>query len=251
MCCTRLAEYTWCKKSPSWHHRTTLSGYTFATKAWIDNVKKTCYTAISPPRPHNMANFGPLAAEIGSGVWSTQANFNGFCVCLRYCSDVAHRRPTKLCTMFDRLLGWYTIYTLSGALVPWWNFARCKIHFTSKSCVLLYWQRYCMALQQRVSAKLCRVVQVMEIRNFRKGCCLYWAGQPSHWALARILVVFNSYMALNLGGLITSVTFDRGSVFSSVCLFVCMFVSRMTRNITGWFSWNLGNMYIMDEWRVD
>jgi len=27
---------------------------------------------------HNIANFGPLAAEIGSGVWGTPANFNGF-----------------------------------------------------------------------------------------------------------------------------------------------------------------------------
>jgi len=27
-----------------------------------------------------MTNFGPLAAEIGSEVWSTSANFNGFCV---------------------------------------------------------------------------------------------------------------------------------------------------------------------------
>ena len=29
----------------------------------------------------------------------------------RYCTDVAQRRSTKLCTMFDRLLDWYTIYT--------------------------------------------------------------------------------------------------------------------------------------------
>jgi len=28
--------------------------------------------------PHNMVNFGPLAAETGSGVWGTPANFNGF-----------------------------------------------------------------------------------------------------------------------------------------------------------------------------
>ena len=28
--------------------------------------------------PHNMVNFGPLAAEIRSGVWGTLANFNGF-----------------------------------------------------------------------------------------------------------------------------------------------------------------------------
>jgi len=26
----------------------------------------------------NMVNFGPLTAEIGSGVWGTPANFNGF-----------------------------------------------------------------------------------------------------------------------------------------------------------------------------
>jgi len=32
----------WCKKTPSEHHRTTLSGYIFATKARIDNRKKTC-----------------------------------------------------------------------------------------------------------------------------------------------------------------------------------------------------------------
>ena len=28
--------------------------------------------------PHNMANFGPLAAEIISLFWGTPANFNGF-----------------------------------------------------------------------------------------------------------------------------------------------------------------------------
>ena len=28
--------------------------------------------------PHNMANFGPLAAEIGPVVWGTPANFNRF-----------------------------------------------------------------------------------------------------------------------------------------------------------------------------
>ena len=36
------------------------------------NMSSTCF--------HNMANFGPLTAESGSGVWGTPANFNGFCV---------------------------------------------------------------------------------------------------------------------------------------------------------------------------
>jgi len=33
---------------------------------------------ISSTGLHNMVNFGPLAAEIGSVVWSAPANFNGF-----------------------------------------------------------------------------------------------------------------------------------------------------------------------------
>jgi len=28
--------------------------------------------------PHNMVNFGPVAAEVGSGVWGIPANFNRF-----------------------------------------------------------------------------------------------------------------------------------------------------------------------------
>jgi len=34
------------------------------------NISSTC--------PHNMVNFGPLAAEILSLIWGTPANFNGF-----------------------------------------------------------------------------------------------------------------------------------------------------------------------------
>jgi len=67
------------KKSPSAHHRTTLSGYIFATKARIDNQKKNWLSSnTSSTWPHNMVNFGPLAAEIGPVVWGTLAKFNGF-----------------------------------------------------------------------------------------------------------------------------------------------------------------------------
>ena len=73
---------------------------------------------ISSTRPHNMVNFGSLAAEIVSLVWGTPANFNGFCVCLRHCCDVAYWRPTTLCTMFGRILRCYTTYIFLGALAP-------------------------------------------------------------------------------------------------------------------------------------
>jgi len=66
------------KNSPSGHHRTTLSGYIFATTARIDNRKKNLSSNISSRCVHNMVNFGLLAAEIGLPVWGTPANFNGF-----------------------------------------------------------------------------------------------------------------------------------------------------------------------------
>jgi len=76
--CWKYSTQKWCKKSPSGHHPTTLSGYIFATKACIDNWKKNLLSSnISSTCPHNMVNFGPLAAEVVSLVWGTPANFNG------------------------------------------------------------------------------------------------------------------------------------------------------------------------------
>jgi len=66
------------KNWPSGHHCTTLSGYIFATKAFIDNWKYLLNSNMSPTCPHNIVNFSPLTAEIRSGVWGTTANFNGF-----------------------------------------------------------------------------------------------------------------------------------------------------------------------------
>jgi len=66
------------KKSPSAHHRTTLSGYIFAIRSRIDNQKKTLLSSnISSRSAHNMVNFGLLAAEIDPVVWGIPANFNG------------------------------------------------------------------------------------------------------------------------------------------------------------------------------
>ena len=84
-CCTRLAGNAGrkkiAKKSPSAHHRTILSGYIFATKAHIDNQKKSFLSSnISSRCLRNMVNFGLLAAEIDAVVCGTPANFNGFCV---------------------------------------------------------------------------------------------------------------------------------------------------------------------------
>jgi len=68
------------QKSPSGHHRTTLSGYVIATKARIDrqSEKHLLSSNMSSTCPHNMVNFGPIAAEIGLPVWGIPPNLNWF-----------------------------------------------------------------------------------------------------------------------------------------------------------------------------
>jgi len=81
MCRTRLAGNTGCKKSPFWHHCTTLSGYIFGTEACVDNRKKNLLKSnTSSTCPDNMVKFGLLMAEICWRAWGTPGNFNGFCV---------------------------------------------------------------------------------------------------------------------------------------------------------------------------
>jgi len=110
MCGTQLAENTGCKKitknSPSWHHRTTLSGCILATKTCIDNLKKLVK---QPYLLHMFPQYGKLWPTNGWDWFRSlapQQILTCFASCLRYCSDIAQRRPTKLCTMFGHLLGW-------------------------------------------------------------------------------------------------------------------------------------------------
>jgi len=139
-----------------------------------------------------MANFDLLIADIGSGVWGTPANFNGFRVWLHYCSDVAHRRPTKLCTMLVRLLGWYRTYTVSGAV------ALTEFCPVQKSL-------YVQVLRSPILAALLHGTRAVSIsqtlrRGTRNGITehsqgrhphLYSAGRPPLWASAHILVLAN------------------------------------------------------------
>jgi len=173
------------KKSSSVHHRTNLSGHIFATNARIDNwknylnsnINSTClpiwWTSASQLLRW-VRGFGAPHGKL-QPVWrlafvTAPTSLNGGPPNFLRCLDVS----------------WVNIY-IFGVLAQWRNFARCKIHFASKSCVLLYWQRYCTALQQRASAKRCGVVQGMELRNLRRRRHLYSAARPSRWASAHIV----------------------------------------------------------------
>ena len=83
MCCTRLAENTWCKNYEKNRHLRTIAQRCRAISSQLRQVstagKHLLNSNISPTRPYyNMVNFGPLAAEIVSLVWGTPANFNKF-----------------------------------------------------------------------------------------------------------------------------------------------------------------------------
>jgi len=73
------------QKSPSAHHRTTLSGC-------IDNRKKNLLSSNMSTCPHNTVNIGPLAAEIDPVVWGTLQISKGFASWQRYCTTSSSGR---------------------------------------------------------------------------------------------------------------------------------------------------------------
>jgi len=94
------AKFTLC---PATHHRTSLSGYIFGTKACIDNRKKNLLNSnTSSTCPDNMANLGLLKAEICWRVWGTPANFNGFRVFAALLHGALVVGVTKLCGVEQR-----------------------------------------------------------------------------------------------------------------------------------------------------
>ena len=80
MCCERLAENAGPKKSTKIRHLGTIPQLCRAISSQLRHVSTIGINSISCTRPHNMVNFGPLAAEICWRVWGTPANFNGFLV---------------------------------------------------------------------------------------------------------------------------------------------------------------------------
>jgi len=151
ICCTRLTGNTGCKNDAKSCHLRTIAQLCQLSSPLrhVSTIGKNLLNSnISCRCPHNMANFGPLTAVIGWRVWGTPTNFNGFHVLAsllqRNCSLEANQTLHDLWPS-PALVHYTMSYTFSGALVPP---PRCKIHFASKSCILLYWQRYCTALQQ-------------------------------------------------------------------------------------------------------
>jgi len=81
MCCTWLAENTGRKNNAKNRHLGTIPQFCRAISSQLKHrigKKNLLSSNICSTCTHNMVNFGPLAAEIVSGVWGTPATFNGF-----------------------------------------------------------------------------------------------------------------------------------------------------------------------------
>jgi len=86
------------------------------------------------------------------------------------------------------------------------NVACCKIHFAFKSYVLLHWQRYCTALEQRPSAKLCGVVQ-----RTRNGITKLSQRAPHVFGWTAITLGIGLHSGLNYDAILYVLYFQRAA----------------------------------------
>jgi len=135
-----------------------------------------------------MANYGPLMAEISWRVWGTPENFNGF----RILALLLHRRHSleanqTLYGLWPSPVLVHYIYIFRGSC-PLMEFC----HMQNSLCVEVLRSPILAALPHGTPAagraKLCGVIEGMELQNNHRGHHLYRAGRPSGWASAHILV---------------------------------------------------------------
>jgi len=174
MCCTRLAEIQdakIAKNLSSGHHPTTLSGYIFATKACIDNLKNLL-RAISPTYVPKYGELWPIiGAEIGLPVWVPQQISRGFACWLRCCNDFAQRFSTKLCMMFWPSPGLVQYVYIFGGSCPLTDFYQVQ----NSLCDQVFHSSIFAALLHSI-----RVVGVSQTAAFSRGRHLYSAGRGHH-----------------------------------------------------------------------
>ena len=129
--------HTWCGLSANLECRSEMC---FMQLTKNTRTQKLCKkTTICTPS-HNVVGLY-LRNDFGT----PQQISTGFVSWLHYCTNVAQQRQPDFAQCLA--VSWAgTVY------IHFWGLlhisARCKIHFASKSCILLYWQCYCTALKQ-------------------------------------------------------------------------------------------------------
>jgi len=173
MCCTRLAEIQYAKITQKNRHLCTIAHLCRAISSQLSHVSTIGKKPVKQQYLlHMSSQHGELRPTNG---WDWLASLRNPCKFQRVSRVGFVTAPTSL-NGSQRNFAWCLAFSWAGTLYIhfWARIARCKIHFASKFCVLLYWQYYCStALEQWSSAKLCDMVQGMELRNFHRWRHLY------------------------------------------------------------------------------
>ena len=128
-----------------------------------------------------MLNFGPLRLRSVRLFGAPQQISAGFASWLRYCSDIAHWRPTK----FARCLAvsWATTPCIHfRELLPLTKF--CQVQ--NSLCVRVLHSPI-LAAAASVTGRHLNKGRQPNFASFSRGRRLYLAGRPSRWASAHIL----------------------------------------------------------------
>jgi len=185
MYCKRLAENTGGKQSPKICHLGTIAQICRAVSSQLRHVSKIGKNLlninISSRCPHNMANVGPLMAEIGLPVWGTPAKFQwvsriGF---VTAATSLTEGQPN-----FARCLAVSWAGTLCidfGEFLPRsGNLPSAKLTLRPKLALFYF---------DSVTAQHSSSGRQPNFAALSRGRYLYSAGRPSRSALAHILLI--------------------------------------------------------------
>jgi len=194
MWCARLAGNAGSKKSPKNRHLGTIAqlcGTIASQLRHISTIGKMWLSSnISSTSPHNMVNFGLLAADFVSLVWGIPANFNGF----RVLASLPQRRRS---TEANQTL--HNVWPLPGLVDYIYTFGgRCSVTEFCQVQNLLCVLQVLRSPIRSVTARHWRQSSSGREPNFAAlstGRHLYSAGRPSGWALAHILGLDLSFEA--------------------------------------------------------
>jgi len=176
MCCTRLAEKTGCKNSPSEHHCTTSLGYIYATKACIENQNKKLLTAISPSHVLTCGELPTSGSDQLAGLGHPRKFQRVSCLGFITAPTLLNRGQPNLARC-SAISSAGTLYTFSGALVRILSGAK----FTLRP-------KLAFSYFGSVTARHLSIWRQPNFMAFSRGCHRYLPGWPSRCASAHILV---------------------------------------------------------------
>jgi len=235
MCCTRLAGNAGRKSDAKNRHLRTIAQLCRAESSQLRHVptiwKYFLNSNVSATCLHNMESFGPLAAEISSGVLGTSANFDGFRVLLvSGATSFTGGQPN-----FARCLAvsWApTLYINFPRLLPPDGISPRAKFALRPSLVFSYIGSVTARLSSNGVSQTLRRGTRNGITELSQRAPPIFGWRPSRWASAHIVVIMPHHITTYVDAVSIVTDWVTLSVGRSVCL------SR---------SWALQNRWVVDS----